>query len=302
MSARLRVLRLLLAFALALSTLTLTASAVAADDGTDPGASDPTTAPPTRDAPSTDAPRTDSPKLAADVPTPTIIEKPLSTSVSRDQELSFSASDPDLHFECKLTGPSQAHGFDPCTSSSSTGTTSIGTMKYDGLAPSADPYTFTVRAFRTAGGRVESDPASVSWRIYSVFSPINVKARTGASFNNPLGNKAAKRKNIRRVIDAIHSMPGYREPDTSTAPCPALDSGMVPAKIRITLYSMTDGPFARALLAAADRCVSVQIIMNNHLNAANDGAWRVLQNGLGKQQGQAQLRPALRLRLPRRTA
>ena len=79
--------------------------------------------------------------------------------------------------------------------------------------------------------------------------------KQGASFNNPLGSRTAGRTNIRRVLEATNSLPGYREPSDSSAAisktCPARGSAMIPARIRITLYSMADDPLAKALIAAA---------------------------------------------------
>jgi hypothetical protein len=73
-------------------------------------------------------------------------------------------------------------------------------------------------------------------------------------------------------------MPGYRQ--AARGQCP--NSGtLVPSTIRISAYSITDGPVARALVAADRRCVSVQVLMNNHLTRTTDPAWRLLENSLG---------------------
>ena len=135
-----------------------------------------------------------------------------------------------------------------------------------------------------AGSTVVGESDQYTWRVYSVTAPLHFVPSVGASFNNPLGDMSAKRRNLARVVKTVKSMPGYAQPNASpsAAPCPRVSSAMVPSKIRITLYSMTDGLFAKAMKEASRRCVSVQILMNNHLNADNDGAWRTLQKALGK--------------------
>jgi hypothetical protein len=44
---------------------------------------------------------------------------------------------------------------------------------------------------------------------------------------------------------------------------------------------MTDESFARAMMAASRRCLSVQILMNNHLSRSTDPAWRHLEDAFG---------------------
>jgi hypothetical protein len=102
--------------------------------------------------------------------------------------------------------------------------------------------------------------------------------RTGASFNLPWGSTAQRRANLDRVIRLISSIPGYKEAYPGL--CPG-DPRLIPGRIRITLYSLTDRAVARALVNARRRCVGVRVLMNNHLNRANDPAWRVLEDGLG---------------------
>jgi hypothetical protein len=158
------------------------------------------------------------------------------------------------------------------------------------MAANKNPYTLAVTAYYPAvtdpatGAVVTPEivgtTAKYSWRVYSVYSVSHFGTYTGASFNNPLGTKEANRANLRRVIRAINSMPGYRQ-GLDGAPCPGLSSPALPSTIRITLYSMTDGVFSKAMRAAHRRCVSVQILMNNHLNRSNDPAWAGLEAALG---------------------
>jgi phosphatidylserine/phosphatidylglycerophosphate/cardiolipin synthase-like enzyme len=99
----------------------------------------------------------------------------------------------------------------------------------------------------------------------------------GATFNNPVGSTASQRTNLTHVIRTINSMPGFRVPQSRCSSRPAL----YPGTIRISLYSATDLAFANALVAASRRCISVQILMNNHLTPQNTKSIRVMQAALG---------------------
>ena len=107
-------------------------------------------------------------------------------------------------------------------------------------------------------------------------------SETGVVEQQPFGHKVNKPTNLRRDRSTITSMPGYVQPaEDRTAPCPRVTSPMIPSTIKITLYSMTDAFFARSMIAASKRCVKTQILMNDHLSAENDAAWRILQKSLG---------------------
>jgi hypothetical protein len=122
--------------------------------------------------------------------------------------------------------------------------------------------------------------AKDSWRMYSTYAPGSFRPHDGASFNNPLSSHRAGRTNLTRMIRTINAMPGYGQGVRGGA-CPKLGSPDVPGVIHVTLYSMVDGAFSRAMRAANRRCLSVQILMNNHLNRHNDPSWRSLEDALG---------------------
>lgn len=221
---------------------------------------------------------------AASVPKTTITDHPTKPTLHRDVSFSYRADQSGLTFQCRLSGPgrSGAHYVD-CPSSPG-GTSSTGTKTYSHLRANRYSYTFRVRASSVAATtRTYGAAAEFAWRVYSVESPLHFVPSVGASFNNPLGDRTAERRNLARVIKTVKSMPGYAQPDRApgTAPCPSVHSALVPSTIRITLYSMTDGELARALRAASRRCVSVQILMNQHLTVDNDPAWRLLRGALG---------------------
>jgi hypothetical protein len=194
---------------------------------------------------------------------------------------------PGLRFQCKLNGPGQRGIWHQnCPITGSTATTVMGAMSYRLLTAQAKPYTFTVQAYIPAvlgaGGTVvsprsEGRPDTFAWYIYSLMTRDHYVPRTGLHFNYPLGNTSSVRRNLTHVIRTIDSMPGYRQPYQTSAPC---RSSSV-SRIRISLYSLTDQPVAKALMAAAKRCVSVQVLMNNHLTSSTDPAWHRLQSGLG---------------------
>ena len=116
--------------------------------------------------------------------------------------------------------------------------------------------------------------------MYSVYAPGKFMPRDGASFNNPVSSSSNGRKNLTRMIRTINAMPGYRE-GTQGGPCPAPPSTSSPGVIRVSLYSMTDTPFAKAMNKASRRCLSVQILMNDHLTRRTDPAWRRMEDALG---------------------
>jgi len=133
----------------------------------------------------------------------------------------------------------------------------------------------TAGAVRATSVPVAADPS----QLPALWAPDSYTPPTGPRFNNPFGSRTARRNNLTHVIRTVNSMPGYRVgPDT--APCPR-DRAQWPATIRIALYSMTDSEFADALIAADRRCISVQLLMNNHLNATNSPAWGRLSAALG---------------------
>ena len=224
-------------------------------------------------------------------PTTSITRRPANPSTDTTADFAYSADRPGVQFRCSLSGPGRTNAVGVCpTDLSQTDPAATSGRRTFTMAPHKNPYTLAVTAYYPAvtdpvtgavvTPEVVGTTASYSWRVYSVYSVSHYGTYTGASFNNPLGTKEANRVNLRRVIRAINSMPGYRQA-LDGAPCPGLSSPALPSTIRITLYSMTDGVFSSAMRAAHRRCVSVQILMNNHLNRSNDPAWAGLEDALG---------------------
>ena len=110
------------------------------------------------------------------------------------------------------------------------------------------------------------------------FSPGHYTPPSGPKFNNPLGNHASRRAILRHVISSIRSVPGYRV--RSPRSCPTSPASY-PGEIKIALYSIADMSFVDSLVAASRRCVSVQVLMNDHLNVSNSPSWATLVRGLG---------------------
>ena len=188
-------------------------------------------------------------------------------------------------FHCRVTGPGKTGTLGQCPvddTQTDPGNKTTGSRTFR-FAPSNKPYTVRIRAYRmdiTGQEVADSNNADYTFRVYSVFSIKHISPYTGPSFNNPISSVARGRKSLTRVIRTINSMPGYRQ-GLQHAPCPGLHDKGMPGAIRITLYSMTDGSFTNAMINASHRCLSVQILMNNHLNSSNDPAWRRLQHALG---------------------
>lgn len=196
---------------------------------------------------------------------------------------------PGATFECRLTGPGRTTAtpatcpVDPVTSA----TTTTGKITYRGLKPSRVPYVFTVQAVIPAGVApattedLEGTSDTFTWRVFTAYAPDSYSPRTGASFNRPLSS-AYRRTNLTRIIRTTNSMPGYKEAYSERygSLCPA-NAALLPGTIRISLYSLTDLRVANALIAAHRRCVSVHVLMNNHLDRRTDPAWRRLEDAFG---------------------
>ena len=224
---------------------------------------------------------------AAPVPSTRITGTPDNPSTSGRATFTWDADVPSstgVRFECRLTGPGHPSAdFMTCgsTSGQTSTTTTTATATFRGLAASRTPYRFTVRAVLPAAAGADPQPpgseASYSWRVFSVFAPHAYDLTNGPSFNRPL-SRSAKRVNLDRVIRTVNAMPGYREAYPGL--CPSAP-GAIPGVIRVSLYSMFDRRFANAMVAARQRCLSVQILMNNHLNRQNDPSWGTLEDALG---------------------
>lgn len=224
----------------------------------------------------------DATSVKASPPETRIYARPRAVTIYGKARFSYASDRAGVRFSCRLRGPGRrATSFHPCPSDSpgSQG----GRRTYTGLKASSGVYRFVVRSYLPATpgvprtlGRV----AKYNWHVFSVERPSGkYLPRRGATFNRPL-SPGRQKISIDKMINTINAMPGYRQATGSTCPwAPELR----PSSIRITLYSLTGARFADALVAAHRRCVSVQVLMNNHLDRNTDGAWRRLEDALGTQ-------------------
>ncbi len=124
------------------------------------------------------------------------------------------------------------------------------------------------------------------------YAPGHYTPPSGPKFNNPYAGTKDSRALLRHVNRAINSVPGYELPrnaaghllktdDGTPVACPEKEPALYPSEIKISLYSIADRDFVNALIAADKRCVSVQILMNSHLNASNSPGWARLVKALG---------------------
>jgi len=215
-------------------------------------------------------------------PTTRIYAHPRAVTIYGRARFSYGSDRKGVRFTCRLRGPGRrAAAFHACPSDSpgSQG----GRRTFTDLPASAGAYRFVVRSWipaRAGKPLILGRVARYSWHVFSVYRPApRYVPRRGASFNRPL-SPSHQRISINKMIDTINAMPGYRQGTRSTCPwAPELR----PSTIRITVYSLTGKRFAQALVAAHRRCVSVQVLMNNHLDRNTDPAWRRLEDALGTQ-------------------
>ena len=125
-------------------------------------------------------------------------------------------------------------------------------------------------------------PAAAAATGRAKFSPAHYTPPVGPKFNDPYGGKTARRTILRHVRRTIDSVRGYRVHDPRN--CPS-DPAKYPGEIRISLYSIADMGFVDSLAAANRRCISVQVLMNDHLNVSNSPSWRRLVHALGSNRG-----------------
>jgi len=211
----------------------------------------------------------------------TITSQPSNPSTSHQATFYYSANRPGVTFWCTLSGPgiSEKAAVPVTCPVDDTTSTTTGHVTYKGLSSSRTAYRFTVEPRTTAGtGEVVGTSDTYRWRIFTVYAPAHFSLHNGPSFNRPGGSNAQRRVNLNRVIRTIRSMPGYAE--AYPGRCPT-DSALIPGSIKISSYSLTDRTFARAVVAASRRCISVQVLMNSHLNRKTDPAWRIMEDGLG---------------------
>ena len=151
--------------------------------------------------------------------------------------------------------------------------------------PTAGPTTTPTAAPTTPPN--PDDPTT--WQRWA---PESYTPPSGPRFNNPYKGPVGGRTLLSQVIHTINSTPGYKLPrdtsgrlmrrsDGTPVSCPENDPSLYPAESKISLYSIADDSFAKAVVAASRRCVSVQVLMNSHLTEANDPSWARIVQHLG---------------------
>ncbi len=130
----------------------------------------------------------------------------------------------------------------------------------------------------SASGTVGTTALVTSLQTRPKFSPGHYTPPAGPKFNNPLGTTSQRRTILSHVIRTIKSVRGYRIRDPRNCPT---DPARYPGEIKIALYSIADLSFVDSLVAANRRCVSVQVLMNDHLSAKTSRSWARLWHALG---------------------
>jgi hypothetical protein len=213
------------------------------------------------------------PPAAVRPTTPVLLSGPSGRTIEPVANIKFSIDQTDVTFECRVTGPG-VNTPKPC---------STGTVQHTAQRPGT--YTFSVLARSAIDTALASEPVTRTWTVIcsvrrTVCTPTAPGAYTvpsGAAFNNPLGTVAQRRKLLNHVTATVNSMPGYAVDPSLCSDNPA----DYPSTIRIALYSVTNEAFGRAMVAADKRCVSVQILMNNHLDPATTPAISMMRDALG---------------------
>ncbi|HET7385143.1 MAG TPA: phospholipase D-like domain-containing protein [Nocardioidaceae bacterium] len=114
--------------------------------------------------------------------------------------------------------------------------------------------------------------------VYPGYSPRHATPHGGPTFNDPEGDLAHRRNILHQVIVNIDSVRGYKV--DSRRQCPR-NIEYAPNEIKISLYSIADMNFVNALIRAVRRCVSVQLLMNDHLDATTSPSWGKLLRVVG---------------------
>ncbi|HYO40603.1 MAG TPA: phospholipase D-like domain-containing protein [Nocardioidaceae bacterium] len=233
------------------------------------------------------APRVVAPRVVDPSLVTRIVGRPLSLSTTGRATFSYRANRPHeatvpgVLFRCTLSGPGQSGTPSTCPVDARSGPQTTGRITYTRLLASRRAYKFTVQAFlpRRNGrpAEVVGRADSYLWRIFNVVARDRFLPSNGPSFNRPLST-TKRRVNLNRVIRTVDSMPGYKQAYPGLCPT---DPAFSPGTIRVSLYSLFDRAFARALIRARKRCVSVQVLMNDHLDRHTDPSWRHLEDALG---------------------
>jgi hypothetical protein len=156
----------------------------------------------------------------------------------------------------------------PLLAASGLGTTSTATAA-PGVAP---------RASVAEVQQASSNVARLAAVPFKRFAPGNTTPAAGPSFNNPNLGTIARRRNLDRIYRMVESTVGYRV--SSKSKCPKRPE-LWPNSIKIGLYSFSDPKVVDALIRANNRCVSVQVLMNDHLTNSDVPAFGRLQRALG---------------------
>lgn len=224
-------------------------------------------------------------RVAGPAPQVTITATPPNPATNGTSTFSYESDVPTssgVQFRCRLAGNGRSAAFNEhCPITSAPADTAKGTITISGLRGSRAIYMFSVQAYYPAVAspatpEVAGSSADYRYRIFTVYSRDGYLPPAGMRGNNPLAGRVSQRRNLTHVIRTLNAMPGYREA------FPGLCPAQVPGTVRVSLYSMTDGPVAKALIAASRRCISVRVLMNDHLTPATDPAWRLLEQGLGR--------------------
>ena len=147
-----------------------------------------------------------------------------------------------------------------------------------GSAPAAVTTSATLSA-ATSAPVVRTAAGTNPWRDHPRTAPGHSTPAWGPSFNNPArGGRTAERRNLERIYRMVESTKGYKVARPSR--CPKREAYW-PNSIRIALYSFSDGRVADALIRAHRRCVSVRVLMNDHLSNSDVPAFGRLQRALG---------------------
>ncbi|MGA8993355.1 MAG: phospholipase D-like domain-containing protein [Nocardioidaceae bacterium] len=296
------------------ATSEATSASPTAPGTADPGTSDDKQSTPTDPAPSAPPGATTTSPVAPSTPaaagqtraplaarritslTTTITAQPTNPTTIGTASFSYAADAPSaagVTFRCRIAGPGRPATSTPPISCPANGpvsdTTTTGTIRFTGLKGDHAAYRFTVQAIlpgatATAPPQVVGSAASYSWNVFTVYSRNSYVPPAGARFNDPLGSVTENRRNLSHVVQTVNSMPGYREAHPGLCPTAA---NQATGEIKISLYSLTDAAVAGALTAAARRCVSVKVLMNDHLDVENDPAWAKLVAGLGSDRSAA---------------
>ena len=145
-------------------------------------------------------------------------------------------------------------------------------------APAAASVRSVASSPRLAGVPIPGQPSTYKRVVRDHYTPPS-----GARFNNPYGTQSSRRKLLTHVTRAINSSPGYQLPlnpaTGKRVACPTNPKDY-PSEIKIALYSIADKAFVDALIHAHQRCVSVKLLMNSHLNRDNSPSWRRLTNAI----------------------